>query len=146
MDIDYITISSGSHYEKMDLKATYPNFHNAQMALNMILKNCLKIFDHGLTSIDIHFADGYVGGILFRTSEGMNGHYFIADLLDELVEYLENRIKGRYFGLEDVYKRLKVIQEEWVQHYDHLYEIFCEQTNDLGDISFLMQMNSIKKE
>jgi hypothetical protein len=146
MDINYIIITSGSHPEKMDLKTAYPNFYNANKAVNMILSNCLKTFNHGFTEISVIFEDGNTAKVSFRTCEGLNGRYFVADLLDELIELLEGKVERSFFGLEEPYKRLKAIQDEWEQHYDDLYESSYEPPSHLEDMSFLMQINPYRSE
>jgi len=142
MNIIHITVVSGGHPEKMDLEASFPNLLNAQKAINIVLKNCLRVFNHDFTEITIHFDDGYAGKFSFRTCEGLNGRYFVADLLDELIELLEGKIERSFFGLEELYKRLKAIHEEWEQHFDDLYENSYEQPSRYEDISFLMRINS----
>lgn len=129
MQIDKITIISGWHKEKMDLEATYPNLLNAQKAINMILANSLIVFDHRYTEITFHFDDGFIGKVSFRTCAGLNGRYFVADLLDQLIEYMEDRIKGRFMHCEETLSRLKNIQEQWEQLYTTAYNDSSEHPN-----------------
>jgi hypothetical protein len=143
MNIDHIAIRSGSHPEKMRLEATYPDLLNAHKAINLILQTCQKVFSHDFTQITFYFDDGYVGKVSFRTCEGLNGHYYVADLLDELIEFCDDQLQRGYLINTGLHERLIVLKDEIDRHYDDLYEKSSEQPSRFEDSSFLMQMNPI---
>lgn len=140
MQLNSITVEYFDHPEKMGMVGTFQRISDAEQAINDIFHNRLGVFNHSCISLTLRFDDGFEDKYTIKVGEGLNGSYFITDLIDELVELFEKYPDHNFFGVEELYQRLMILQKERDRYCEELFGYNSDLAQNLEDVSFLSQM------